>query len=217
MTSEGTIMSRVFLVLAVSASFAAIAPASAADLYGAAPAPNYGYQAPAANNGPWNGPYLGGQVGHAWGRNSLDGTQLGVYGGVNSTVGSNVVIGAEADLNVSDQSHSRVIGGALYNYESSWNSTIRGRVGVAFDKVMPYATGGVAFADNSLRALGRSSSNTNVGYALGAGVEGQVVDRVTVKGEYMYEGFGRTNHDIGGGTRTSINSGAVRAGAAFHF
>ncbi|TBW34719.1 porin family protein [Siculibacillus lacustris] len=210
-------MSRVTLALAVAASIAAIGPSLAADMYGAPPpAPGYGYAAPVASAPAWNGPYLGGQVGHGWGPNSLDGLQVGVYGGINSTVGKNVVVGAEADLNISGQTADRVVSGNLYKYRSDWNGSIRGRVGVAFDKVMPYATGGVAFADNTLKALGRSSSTTSVGYALGGGVEGQVVDRVTLKGELIHEGFGRENHGIGGAS-SSVNSNILRGGAAFHF
>jgi outer membrane immunogenic protein len=211
-------MSRALLALGIAAGFAVAAPATAADMYGSRPAPAYGYQQPAAPASSWNGPYLGGQIGHGWGPNGLDGMQVGVYGGVNSTIGSNTVVGAEADLNISGQTADRLVNGGLYKYRSDWNGTIRGRVGVAFDKVMPYATGGIAFADNTLKALGRSSSNTSIGYAVGAGVEGQVVDRITVKGEVLHMGFGRTDHNgIGNGASSSVNTNVVRGGAAFHF
>lgn len=212
-------MFRVTLALAAAAGFAVIAPAAAADMYGAPPAQPYaGYAAPApANN--WNGVYAGVQAGHAWGSGSLNGAQLGVYGGLNTTVGQNVIAGVEADLNVSGQTASRMVGGNLYKYSSDWNATIRPRIGVGFDKVMPYATAGLAFSDDSLKALGTSTSKIKIGYAAGAGVEAQVTDRISVKGEYVHLGFGRTNHLLPGPVvaRSSANSNILRAGAAYRF
>mgnify|MGYP001766211997 CR=1 FL=1 len=212
-------MSRVTLALAAAAGLSAIAPAAAADMYGAPPAaPAYGYASPApANN--WNGVYAGVQAGHAWGTSTLDGTQLGLYGGLNTNVGQNVIAGVEADLNISGQTASRVVGGNLYRYSSDWNATIRPRIGIGFDRVMPYATAGLAFSDDTLKALGSSSSNVKIGYAAGAGVEGQVTDRISVKGEYVHLGFGRSDHTLPGGltARSSVNSNVLRAGAAYRF
>lgn len=212
-------MFRVSLALAVAAPLVAIAPAFAADMYGAPPAQPYaGYAAPAGGSN-WNGVYVGGQFGHAWGNGGLDGTQAGIYGGLNTVVGANVVAGVEADLNVSGQTASRLVGPDLYKSSSSWNASIRPRVGVAFDKVMPYATAGIAFADDSLKALGTSSDKVKIGYAAGAGVEGQLADHITVKGELIHLGFGRTNHTVGAGVAASqsINSNVLRAGIGYKF
>lgn len=212
-------MFRHTLALAAVAGLAAIAPATAADMYGAPPAQSYaGYASPApATN--WSGVYAGVQAGHAWGSSTLNGTQLGLYGGLNTNVGQNVIAGVEADLNISGQTASRMVGGNLYKQNSDWNATIRPRIGVGFDRVMPYATAGIAFSDDTLKALGTSTSTTKIGYAAGAGVEGQVTDRITVKGEFLHLGFGRSTHLLPGPVvaRTSVNSNILRAGAAYRF
>ena len=212
-------MFRVTLALAAAAAVSATVPAVAADMYGAPPAQPYaGYAAPApATN--WSGLYAGAQAGHAWGSSTLNGTQVGLYGGVNTNVGQNVIAGVEADINVSGQTASRLVGGTLYKQSSDWNATIRPRIGVGFDKVMPYATAGLAFSDDTLKALGSSSSTTKIGYAAGAGVEAQVTDRIAVKGEFVHLGFGRSTHTLPGPVtaRTSVNSNILRAGAAYRF
>ncbi|WP_333823876.1 outer membrane protein [Pinisolibacter sp.] len=212
-------MFRVTLALAAAAGLTAIAPAAAADMYGAPPAaPAYGYATPApATN--WNGAYVGAHAGHAWGPATLNGTQVGVYGGLNTTVGQNVIAGVEGDLNVSGQTASRMVGGNLYKYSSDWNASIRPRIGIGFDKVMPYATAGIAFADDSLKALGTSTSTVKIGYAAGAGVEAQATDHISVKGEFIHMGFGRSTHALPGGlaARSSVNSNILRAGAAYRF
>ncbi|MDK9695033.1 MAG: outer membrane beta-barrel protein [Siculibacillus sp.] len=212
-------MFRVTLALATAAGLAVIAPAAAADMYGAPPAQPYsGYAAPApATN--WSGVYAGAQAGHAWGPSTLNGTQVGLYAGLNTNVGQNVIAGVEADLNVSGQTASRMVGGNLYKYSSDWNASIRPRIGVGFDKVMPYATAGIAFSDDTIKALGTSSSSVKIGYAAGAGVEAQVTDRISVKGEFIHLGFGRSTHVLPGAVvaRSSVNSNILRAGAAYRF
>jgi outer membrane immunogenic protein len=55
--------------------------------------------------------------------------------------------------------------------ENTWFATFRGRVGYAFDRFMPYLTGGGAYGNiktsiNSLPPL--SSDESKFGYTLGA-------------------------------------------------
>ncbi len=211
-------MSRVRFVLAVAAPLLATGSALAADMYGAPPAQPYGgYAAPAPSNN-WSGAYLGVQAGHGWGSNDLNGGQLGLYGGVNANVGSSFVAGVEGDINISGQNASRLVGPDYYKTDSNWNGSIRARAGVNFDRIMPYGTAGVAFADDSIKTIGASSSKTKVGYAAGAGVEAQVMDRVTVKGEFMHYGFGRSSHAMPAGTEwTSAKTNVLRGGVAYKF
>ena len=218
-STKGRIMSRIRFALLATAGLVAAGPCLAADMYGAPPAQPYGGYGSGSSGPNWNGLHLGAQIGHGWGSNGLDGTQLGVYAGVNTKIGSNVVAGVEGDHNVSGQTAQRLVGPNLYKYNSGWNASIRPRVGVAFDRVMPYATAGIAFADDSLKALGTSSAKTKIGYAVGAGLEAQVTDRISVKGELVRLGFGRTTHIVGAGVpaASSINSNVLRAGVAYRF
>ena len=157
-------MIRKFLVPA--AALAAAAPAFAADLpYREAPPPVY---APAVPLFTWTGLYLGGQIGYAWGTDTLTvfpagfGTNFtpnGVVGGAH--IGYNLqlnqfVAGLEGDIEGTGISRSFSPGGALYNTSIPVQGSIRGRLGVAFDRALLYATGGAEFAgfDTSYTGIG---------------------------------------------------------------
>ena len=81
-----------------------------------------------------------------------------------------------------------------------WYGVIAGRLGVAFDRVLLYAKGGVAFVEKSYDytdtcvagpacgaltlSLGRSE--TDVTWAAGGGIEWAFAPKWSVKGEYLY-------------------------------
>ncbi len=214
-------MSRVSFALAVAAVVVATTPSIAADMYGNNRAPSAyggGYQDQSSPATGWNGGYVGGQLGYGWGNNGLNGTQIGIYGGANTTIGSNVVVGAEADLNISGQRNATIEGGKLRENHSDWNGSLRARVGVAVDRFLPYATAGIALADDTVKYDGTTNSTTKVGYVIGGGVEAKVVDRVSVKAELLRQGFSSTTHTISGNDlRQSPSSTILRTGAAYHF
>lgn len=79
--------------------------------------------------------------------------------------------------------------------------TLTLRAGYAFDKALVYVKGGLAFADIETEAYdideGRPyersrarSSGVQTGWALGAGLEYALSDRISVKAEYLYMDFG---------------------------
>ncbi|HEY6833075.1 MAG TPA: outer membrane protein [Pseudolabrys sp.] len=208
-------------LLCGSALFSA---AHAADLRPAYKAP---IKAPAPFS--WTGFYVGGNVGYGWGRASLDGgvaslSPKGVDGGVqlgyNYEVGQ-VVFGLEGDFQFADHkdSISASGGGATETLEakSDWFSTARGRIGFAFDRFLPYVTGGVAFThtkvNEELTAAGglfasASADKTSTGYAIGGGLEYAIDRNWSVKGEYLHLGFGSQTYDFtpAGGPAFSVGS-----------
>jgi outer membrane immunogenic protein len=55
---------------------------------------------------------------------------------------------------------------------------------------MVYATGGGAFTDVKASTAAASwSSNTELGWTVGAGIEGAITDNLTAKIEYLYADF----------------------------
>jgi outer membrane immunogenic protein len=77
--------------------------------------------------------------------------------------------------------------------------TVRGRVGYAWDRVLLYATGGLAYgsgitnsvtytnaAPGVVYANFQGSSGTRVGWTVGGGLEYAVGNNWTVRGEYLY-------------------------------
>ena len=78
---------------------------------------------------------------------------------------------------------------------------MRGRIGLPFDGLLIYGTGGLAFANVSMNttvtvgepplgALGGASEETKVGWTLGGGSEYAVTDHVTIKAEALYFDLG---------------------------
>jgi outer membrane immunogenic protein len=126
-------------------------------------------------------------------------------------VGSQFVFGIEGEVgyislkgSVVDANAIAVFGPATTNGIDStrigdWYGVIAGRVGVAFDRVLLYAKGGVAFVEKNYDytdvcvagpcgpltlTLGRS--DTDVTWAAGAGVEWAFAPKWSLKGEYLY-------------------------------
>jgi len=82
---------------------------------------------------------------------------------------------------------------------TSWYGTVRPRIGFAFDNILVYATGGVAFggvkdsftySDTENYFASASKTDTRVGYTVGGGVEYGITHNWTVKLEYLYTDLG---------------------------
>ncbi len=126
---------------------------------------------------------------------------------------------------------------STFRTDMDYLATVRGRVGVAFDRVFVYATGGAAIADTTYTAdfgapvtgaqqfFGRRS-DTQLGYTVGAGVETAITDAVSLKAEYLYYDLGSITVNVpavgagGAGAYTSRfdqDGFIVRGGANFRF
>jgi outer membrane immunogenic protein len=234
-------------------------PAFAADLPAAPPA-----QAPAAYvpiappvyN--WSGIYIGANAGGSWFSQSnstftwsLGGTSSGqsfndsgfAAGG---QLGANFqsgqfVFGIEGDADyLSNQASvstaTDFLGGATtHTYTLDFLSTVRGRLGFAWDRALIYGTGGLAMADYQIQrtqntaglaAAGTSQtvSDFRIGWAAGAGVEYAFTDMVTARVEYLVAGLesATTTYNFGGNGTVTQNSptayvNIVRGGLNFKF
>jgi len=140
-----------------------------------------------------------------------DGALGGVQVGYNHQIGT-FVLGAEADFSALDAEGSTLYRefdpnppffaytNTTFRSELDWLATFRGRAGVTFDRALVYATGGLAVGqvENSMEIevegiYSRSpwtSSDTQVGYAVGGGVEYLITDALSLKAEYLYYDLG---------------------------
>jgi outer membrane immunogenic protein len=88
-----------------------------------------------------------------------------------------------------------------------WLSTVRSRLGFAFDRFLIYGTGGAAFGevrgsgDITATALGLGSLSlaatdrrTHVGWTAVAGIEAMITPNLSAKAEYLYADLGRQQH-----------------------
>jgi outer membrane immunogenic protein len=242
-------MYRKILLASVGAIALTGSAALAADLPSRAPPPVYLPPAPIFT---WTGIYIGGQIGYAWasGNNNfsgfdpffntgtflstnLNGNPSGVIGGAN--VGYNYqinqwVLGLEGSVDGTSLSNTAVAAfpdGTTLSAHSNANiqGSIRGKLGVAWDRALIYATGCVAFGgfntDVSIANSGALNGNfpffasgnvstTRVGWTVGGGLQYAVTNNWSVFAEYRYTNWGSLND----GSLSGAGLGAV-AGTAF--
>jgi outer membrane immunogenic protein len=181
----------------------------------------------------WTGLYLGFNAGGAfgtsrWTAGAADSGNFDVNGFlVGGTIGYNVqygqtVFGLEGDADYADVKGSNNVGciPVACTTSSQFLSTVRGRVGYAFDRVMPYATGGLAVGDIKGEFGANSASTTKAGFAVGGGVEFALAGGWTAKAEYLYVDLGNFNCGAAcgvAGTEIKFNENVVRGGINYRF
>jgi len=216
--------------LLLSASMAALlvgtsVAAQAADL-GPAPAPVYKAPPVVAPVFSWTGFYLGGNAGAGWNNGSVtdSAAPLGLGGnwtannnatfvgggqvGANYEFGGGVVVGVEGDFDwfANNNNSVTVLGTTLQGSNNGrWLTTLTGRLGYAFDRVLVYGKGGGAWVgSNNLTvtnvATGSSVSfnnnNTNTGWTAGGGVEWAFYNNWTARIEYDYVGLSNATFTV---------------------
>lgn len=168
----------------------------------------------------WTGFYAGAQIGYGWGKSdhAVGNTGLvggdtrpdGVTGGIHAGYlyqAGRVVLGAEADIEMSD------IGGDYNDLtdqldsqgstDIDWQASARLRLGYAIDRVLPYITGGLAWAPDAEFRNGPGDlpsppdvgpccgfDKDLIGWTIGAGLEYALADRWSLRLEYRYTDFG---------------------------
>lgn len=145
-------------------------------------------------------------------KQDLDGVFGGAQIGYNYQY-SNFVIGAVADISAadieSDTANLAVGGGGDFSVSSKvdWFGTIRGRAGVAWDEVLVYGTGGLAYGrvkssyEYSVDGddYSGSTSATKWGWTIGGGIEFALTRNITLGTEYLYVDLGKS--DVVDGSR----------------
>lgn len=215
-------MKKYLLASVAALGLVAAGAASAADLpsrKGPVVAPVY---VPAFT---WTGFYVGANAGYGWGNvnangfaniGDLDGFVGGGQVGYNYQMGQ-FVVGLEADLQAADLSSGNNLG--LIRVKTDYFGTVRARVGVAFDRFMPYITGGWAYGNvkTSIPGIGFSSDRSHTGgYAVGAGLEYAVTNNIIAGVEYLYVDLGEKNI-LGANTKVGTDFSVVRARLSYKF
>jgi outer membrane immunogenic protein len=164
--------------------------------------PSYYYPTPSFD---LNSGFLGGQIGFSW--------QTGAF-----------VFGAEADLSWTDAN------GAGYYYTNegitadlNWFGTVRGKLGYAFDNVLLYGTGGLAFGGIEARNVEYSTTygsadKTKLGWTLGAGVDYAFTPNWTLGLEYRHMDFGKVDFtSFAGPASVDVSADTVRLNLNYRF
>jgi outer membrane immunogenic protein len=219
--------------------------AAAADL--SAPAP---IEPPPPAAFSWTGLYFGGHVGYAWsdfaseptdayGGQKPDGWVGGGQAGFNYQFDNRLVLGIEADASFGSLKDdvAFAIGDPQdglfeldYATKVSSFGTVRARAGYAFDRFLPYATGGLGWAraeldfSNTVSIDGvpvisntASDKQTFTGWTIGAGLEYAITNNITAKAEYLYTDLGSKDFDLGTPISADLTLQTVKFGLNYKF
>ena len=182
----------------------------------------------------WTGFYAGINGGGGWGNSTWSSvagsTDFDLSGGlVGGTLGYNyqmgqVVFGLEGDIdwsNIKDSTSTGICAGGTCETRNNWLGTARGRIGYAFDRFMPFVTGGAAFGDIKATRVGfGNETTTKAGWTLGGGAEFAIAGPWTAKAEYLYVDLDENSCGTAAcGTPTDVTfrTNLVRAGLNYRF
>ena len=178
--------------------FACGAPAFAADLSLKAPAFKAVYD--------WTGFYIGGHVGYGGGTlgpgtnplpeqgvllpPSVTGLIGGYQVGYSKQLPNHVVLGVEADASFTSPLDAPRLDPAPFNTTIDYVGTLRGRLGYAFGRWLPYMTGGFAWGHSHVDindgggSIVASPGQYQSGWTAGAGIEFAVSGNWSARLEY---------------------------------
>lgn len=161
---------------------------------------------------------------------------------------NNIVLGATADISYIDRQKDTTYstpGGSEFSSESQLDylGTLRARLGYAMDNVLVYGTGGLAYGDVKNEAsapstaagspfagytFDTSTDKSDVGYAVGAGVDVMATQNLSFGVEYLYTNLGKNSQTVSGtnglnnvefksNDDSDLDFHTVWAKAAYHF
>ena len=150
---------------------------------------------------------------------NISAQSLPVFG---AALGASGVFGLEGDVDAT----SVHLTPPNANYRNPIQGSVRARLGIAVDRALFYATGGVALADvrdsyHSNRGFD-SDTSTRLGYTVGGGVEFAVTNSLALRTEYRYTDYGSftdilTNSNNGFQVRHHESDHRVQSGLSYKF
>ena len=192
--------------LAALAFLASSLSAQAADI----PRPVYKGIRPVVAYYNWTGFYVGLNAGYGFGTSKWSlsphrqqQAQAACWAAARSVTTTRSARSSGASRATSTGRTSRTLSPALplvtCSTSNRWLATFRGRLGYAFDRWLPYITGGGAYgnvkatASLPIAGLAASTSNNQFGWTVGAGLEYAFLGNWTAKLEYLYVDLGSFN------------------------
>jgi outer membrane immunogenic protein len=216
--------------LAALALLAGSLSAQAADI----PRPIYKGIRPVAAYYNWTGFYAGINAGYGFGSSTWSdpvGTRIKPKGALfGGTVGYNyqmgsLVYGLEGDFDWSGVKGSTACLPLVLSCETSnrWLATFRGRLGYAFDRWLPYITGGGAYgnvkatATDAFFGTSLTQSKSELGWTFGVGVEYAFMGSWTAKLEYLHVDLGSFTAPEPFASTVNFRENILRAGLNYKF
>jgi outer membrane immunogenic protein len=172
----------------------------------------------------------------------------GLEAGYNYVMSNGLLVGIETDISIFDikGSRTRTVQSPLlinppitYTVHQSANTdflwTLRPRIGYSMDKVLIFASAGLALTETHYKASfvdSRTSANsviysnsgTRTGWTIGGGAGYAFTQHISVKGEYLYQDFGSSrasgtsaNNYLTLDTDAHLKTHLFRAGVDYRF
>ncbi len=158
-------------------------------------------------NGAYGGIYAGYGFGHAnWtsslgpstGNFNVSGATAGVTLGYNMQFNA-LVLGIEGDLGWSGikGSSSSALCASGCQTRNTWLGSARGRIGYAFDRFLPFVSGGAAFGGLRIEDGGGAATANKAGWTLGGGLEYAFTNNWSARLDYHYVDLGKASCGAG--------------------
>ncbi|HRE20670.1 MAG TPA: porin family protein [Rhabdaerophilum sp.] len=164
----------------------------------------------------WAGFYAGAHLGYGFGRSrtaDISGFLGGIQAGYNIQSGQ-MVYGIEGDLGYGNVNYRAF----AETFRQKWIGSGRARIGYAFDRFLPFVTGGVAFSNGTMKAGGAKESNGHVGYVIGIGGEMMLTDRVSASLQLLHYRFAAQTYNVLPAARNAnIVTNELRVGLNYRF
>lgn len=192
--------------------------------------PSFPMKSPSKAIYDWTGFYVGGHLGYgeagfgaatnplqdqgAFLPHSATGLIGGFQLGYNRQLANRVVLGIEADSTFTSPTDGPALARSLAPFHTTidYVGTVRGRIGYAFDRFMPYVTGGVAWGHTHINVNDADGvtqlfpvGHYQAGWTAGLGLEYAVSGNWTAKAEYDYVDLSRKTYDLSSFGLGSIN------------
>ncbi|MGU3576040.1 TonB-dependent receptor domain-containing protein [Brucellaceae bacterium C25G] len=212
----------------------------------------------------WSGAYVGISAGHSWTpakadfsfsspvahdahiSTDIDGFSGGVYAGYNQQFRNDIVLGVEADINLSSaragpdkfysyfKSNRDYIENSIVSHQD-WAAALRVRAGMAVDRYLPYVTAGVSVAGykhdkayefergvltNTVSEPFGGGRDTVVGFTVGAGLEHALTDQLILRTDYRFTEQAHKKNFISNGVKYKTDTGNrhdLRMGFTYKF
>lgn len=178
---------------------------------------------PVKSSSIWNGAYAGLYGGLDWKSVGVMGSgdidlnsqkEVGGYVGINQELGNSLVGGVEWMGGYSGDSQTN--GGV--KAEQDWETSLRARMGYAFEQNLVYGLAGVSATQLELSSATGNDSRWLTGYTVGAGLERQFTNSIVGRVEYDYTDYGAKKFDIGpGSTKADITGHGLKLGVGVKF
>lgn len=164
----------------------------------------------------WAGLYGGVHLGYGFGRSrtaDISGFLGGFQLGYNVQSGQ-LVYGIEGDLGYGNVNYRAF----AETFRQKWVGSGRVRIGYAFDRFLPFVTGGVAFTNATMKDGGAKEANGHVGYVVGVGSEMMLTNSISASLQLLHYRFNSQNYNVLPVSRNAnIMTNELRVGLNYRF